>query len=456
MSKIQISGVNNSNDYVELIRMFVPADDIIDVASQIILPEDLLNPAEKKEEIKKYIYNILHNRTGKSLKWGTLTGVKPLKLYNNILARRTQDYQKDEARQILKREYLVEDSKIKLLENIYVRQKKVLEAPKKNQVAVYIGIPFCPTRCTYCSFTSNQKDQQEIKRYLTALYKEMDYVSKEMVKSGLTAETIYVGGGTPTTLTADELKSLVQQIKTQIPAEKGFEFTVEAGRPDTIDEEKLEVLRKNGVERISINPQTMKEKSLRMIGRDHTTKEIVKAFEMARNIGFDVVNTDLIAGLPGENEEDFKNTLNEIAKFDPENVTVHTLALKKSSKLVEKLMDAGEELTVENDNRAENMVECAKDFLQKRKYMPYYIYRQKYMVDNLENVGYAKEGTECVYNIRIMEEKQTIIAMGAGGSTKMYFPEEDRIERIFNVSNYEIYIERIDEMIKRKSDKLFT
>lgn len=455
MSKIQIDGVQNSNDYAELIRMFVDADKSVEVANEILLPKELLRPKEKKEEIKKYIYNRLHDKTGKTLPWGTLTGVKPLKLYIKLLSGQTPTNTVDETRTILKTEFMVDDSKINLLENIYNQQKKVLDEPKANMVSVYIGIPFCPTRCTYCSFTSNQKEYGEIKRYLTALYKEIDYVGRQMADAGLKAETIYVGGGTPTTLEADELNELIQKIRTRIPAEEGFEFTVEAGRPDTINMVKLETLHKNGVGRISINPQTMKDESLRLIGRNHTANDIVKAFEMAHRVGFDVINVDLIAGLPGEDGNDFGRTLDEIAVFDPANVTVHTLALKKSSGLVEKLIESNEDLISPNHSKAANMVDGAKEFLQKRNYVPYYIYRQKYMADNLENVGYAKEGTECIYNIRIMEEKQTVIAMGAGGSTKVYFPENDRIERIFNVSNYEIYIDRIDEMINRKKEKLF-
>lgn len=406
-----------------------------------------------KEEIKKLLYEERHKMTGRTLKWGTLTGVKPLKLYNKLLDKNNGDHKA--VRNILATDYLVEKEKIDLLREIHEVQSMTVGKPRIGEVSIYIGIPFCPTRCAYCSFTSNQKDESEIKRYLDALYKEFDYISGEMIKLGLKAETVYIGGGTPTTLNACELEKLTAKINNDIPTVDNFEFTVEAGRPDTITAEKLEVMKRNGVKRISVNPQTMKEDTLKIIGRDHTVSNTINAFQSVEKMGFYAVNADLIAGLPGEREDDFSQTLNQLAKFSPENVTIHTLALKKSSKLMEQFMDEGKTPFMDDEEIASHMVGNAENFLKKNGYQPYYIYRQKYMADNLENVGYAKAGTECIYNIRIMEEKQTVIAMGAGGSSKVFFPEEDRLERVMNVSNYEIYIDRIEEMIDRKRTKLF-
>lgn len=455
---VSIDGVKNRNDYDELIRMFSPAADDSsddDVAVNITVPKELIVPIEKKDEIKKFLYTELQSITGTTLKWGTLTGVKPLKLYEKLLEQTDNKNSKDVVRSLLTQNYLVDETKIDLLERIHDNQKEVLIEPDKREVSVYIGIPFCPTRCTYCSFTSNQSDYDEIGRYMDALYKELDYVGSQMDEHGLKAETIYIGGGTPTTLRTEDLKELIERVNKKIPTIQDFEFTVEAGRPDTIHREKLLMLYDKGVNRISINPQTMKNKSLDIIGRDHTSEDIYKAFDAAKGIGFKAVNADLIAGLPDESVSDFKDTLKKIEKLNPENITVHTLALKKSSKLMEAFTSSNKVPSAEKDMAAENMVGYAEDFLQNHDYVPYYIYRQKYMADNLENVGYAKKGTECVYNIRIMEEKQTVIALGAGGSTKVFFPEENRIERIFNVSNYEIYIERIEEMIDRKRKNLF-
>ena len=465
LSTCSLESVKNANDYEELIRMYFPGG--IKQAREFVdldISSALIRPVEKRDEIKKVLYQKLKEKTGVSLKWGTLTGVKPLKLFKKLLENNEND--ESSVRKILKYDYMTEDDKIGLLNAINDVHKEI-GVPEKNTVSIYIGIPFCPTRCTYCSFTSNQSDYDEIRRYLDALYKEIDYVAKKMQKRDLKAETVYVGGGTPTTLERDDLQSLVKRVREWIPGTKCnndyAEFTVEAGRPDTITEEKLEALYNNGVNRISINPQTMKEDTLKIIGRDHGVNDVVDAFKIAKDIGFDGINTDLIAGLPGEDKDDFIETFNKIAEFNPENITVHTLALKKSSKLMEifngddsnKVRDGRKNPITNNESHASEMVDYARENLMKKGYRPYYIYRQKYMADNLENVGYAKRNKECLYNIRIMDEKQTIIAVGAGGSSKVYFPEEDRLERVMNVSNYEIYIDRVDEMIARKKNKLF-
>ena len=291
----------------------------------------------------------------------------------------------------------------------------------------------------------------EIARYLEALKKEIEYTGRRMRETGLWPESIYIGGGTPTTLTAGQLDRLLTAVEDNMDLSRTVEFTVEAGRPDTITLEKLKVIKKHGVQRISINPQSMKERTLELIGRSHSPDDIVKAFEKSASAGISAVNADVIAGLPEEEPEDFAETLKRILELDPENITVHTLAVKRASRLVE--MDR--DYHYRQSERVKKMLEISKEMLAGAGYMPYYLYRQKHMAGAFENVGYCKEGTPCIYNIRIMEERQTVLALGAGGISKMYYPDENRLERVPNVSNYEIYISRLDEMLDRKEKNIF-
>lgn len=347
--------------------------------------------------------------------------------------------------------YLLSREKAELLINTYKYQQKVCGKAEPSSVGVYIGIPFCPTRCLYCSFTSNQVPDNEIARYLEALKKEIEYTGRRMRETGLWPESIYIGGGTPTTLTAGQLDRLLTAVEDNMDLSRTVEFTVEAGRPDTITLEKLKVIKKHGVQRISINPQSMKERTLELIGRSHSPDDIVKAFEKSASAGISAVNADVIAGLPEEEPEDFAETLKRILELDPENITVHTLAVKRASRLVE--MDR--DYHYRQSERVKKMLEISKEMLAGAGYMPYYLYRQKHMAGAFENVGYCKEGTPCIYNIRIMEERQTVLALGAGGISKMYYPDENRLERVPNVSNYEIYISRLDEMLDRKEKNIF-
>ncbi|MEL7657384.1 MAG: coproporphyrinogen dehydrogenase HemZ [Bacillota bacterium] len=327
----------------------------------------------------------------------------------------------------------------------------MLTLSSNQSVGLYIGIPFCSTRCVYCSFPSNQGKEDSIQAYLTALHQEISFVAEKTKLKGWYPETIYVGGGTPTTLSAEQLDELLLHVTKEFNLEHLKEFTVEAGRPDTITEEKLKVIKKYDVQRISINPQSMNIPTLEQIGRAHRPEDIVEAFRLARKIGIPMINTDVIAGLPEEDEGDFAHTLDEVLKLEPENITVHTLALKRASKLKE--IDS--DYHYKQGKRVRAMLDTAKRMLDQSGYEPYYLYRQKQMTGNFENVGYAKGNTAGIYNIRIMEEAQTIIALGAGGISKVYYPEENRLERVANVSNYEIYIDRLDEMLQRKADNIF-
>ncbi|MDR3072858.1 MAG: coproporphyrinogen dehydrogenase HemZ [Clostridiales Family XIII bacterium] len=437
----RIGNIENSNEYEELIRMFLPP-------SAFEISKDGLPLAASKDEIKRVLYTMLSEETGHTLDWGILTGVKPLKLYDKLV----REYGSVEAaEQRLADFYLLSPVKIHLLHEIYSRQQQVLSLPRKGDVGVYLGIPFCPTRCAYCSFTSNPASPQDIKKYLEALNREICYVSEEMTKTGMQAESIYIGGGTPTTLLPEQLAALLSQLKRSLPHRVDAEWTVEAGRPDTLTVEMAQVLAEAKVRRISINPQTMNPLTLERIGRAHDVASVYEAYQTARKVGIPIINTDLIAGLPGETAADFTATLDAIYALSPENITVHTLSVKKGSRL----RDENAELCYNEDGRAANMLCGLTERMKENGYSPYYIYRQKQMLDNLENCGYTKPGSACVYNIRIMEERQTIVAMGAGGSSKVYFPSEDRIERVFNVSNWEIYCDRIEEMLARKSHGLF-
>ena len=463
MYNFVIRNVSNKYDCEELIKVFIPADDFrawteeewnaltdeekvpFTEAEQVIFNEEL---HDDKNHVKREIFRYMSGLTGTHPAWGILTGVRPVKLTGEIYDRLGSE---EAVRMELAETYLLDDEKTDLLIDTYNYQQEICGRPDPKSVGIYIGIPFCPTRCLYCSFTSNQVGDSEIARYLEALKTEIAYVGRRMRETGLWPESIYIGGGTPTTLTAEQLDDLLATVKEHIDLEKCREFTVEAGRPDTITYEKLEAIKKYGIERISINPQSMKERTLELIGRSHKPGDIVKAFQKADWVGIPMVNADLIAGLPEEEPEDFENTMDRILALDPENITVHTLAVKRASRLI----DVDKDFHFKQAERVKMMLDIAKEKLKNAGFRPYYLYRQKNMAGSFENVGYCKEGTPCIYNIRIMEEKQTIIALGAGGISKMYYPEENRLERVPNVSNYEIYISRLEEMLERKEKNIF-
>ena len=357
----------------------------------------------------------------------------------------------DAVQKELKEKYFLQEEKIQLVTETLAYQQEICGAAAPKSVGMYIGIPFCPTRCLYCSFTSNQVTDAEIERYLQALKEEIRFTGRRMKETGLWAESIYIGGGTPTTLSADQMDDLLNTVEASVDMTNLREFTVEAGRPDTITYEKLEVIQKHGVQRISINPQSMHEKTLKLIGRSHEPDDIVKAFQRADWTGIPIVNADLIAGLPEETPDDFSKTMDAILALDPENITIHTLAVKRASRLVE----VDKDFHYKQGETVKQMLDIAKQKLKDAGFRPYYLYRQKHMAGAFENVGYCQNNTSCIYNVRIMEEKQTILALGAGGISKMYYPEENRLERVPNVSNYEIYISRLQEMLNRKEEKIF-
>ncbi|MDF2801258.1 MAG: hypothetical protein K0S61_1161 [Anaerocolumna sp.] len=396
-----------------------------------------------RNQLKKALYRMYQFMTGKDLLWGTLTGVRPTKIAFEKLEAGLSE---EETLISLQKDYYLKGEKADLSLLVAKRELALLrELDYKNGYSIYIGIPFCPTTCLYCSFTSYPKEKYEamIEPYLNALYKEIEYAKTCFPEKKLS--TVYIGGGTPTTLTAEQLDKLLTVLNQSLNMSQVKEFTVEAGRPDSITMEKLLVLKKHGVTRISINPQSMQQKTLDLIGRKHTITEVTKAFHMAREAGHNNINMDIIIGLPGETYEDVSNTLEEINNLNPDSLTVHTLAVKRAARLnIEK-----NRYEDTKESEAERMLSLTLEYAKSANYQPYYLYRQK-SAKNLENTGYARYGKEGYYNILIMEEQQSILALGAGGLSKFIFHKENRLERVENVKSLKDYIERIDEMILRK------
>lgn len=410
---------------------------------------DYENRFETKNKIKRRLYLLLMERTGKQLPWGTLTGIRPTKI---ALTKLEAGEAENEIRREMKETYYTGNEKINLSIEIAQKERELLSGiDYRNGYSLYVGIPFCPTTCLYCSFTSYPigKWQDKMDQYFEALFKELDYVAQK--KQGCRLETIYFGGGTPTSLSPEYLDRLITKIENTFDLSYVQEFTVEAGRPDSITREKLQVLRNHGITRISINPQTMKQETLDLIGRRHTVEDVKERFAMARELGFDNINMDLIVGLPEEDIEDVRATMEAVKALAPDSITVHSLAIKRAARL-NTMKEVYKDLKITN---TQEMIDLTAKYARELGLEPYYLYRQKNMAGNFENVGYASPGKACIYNILIMEEKQTIIACGAGTTTKRLFPEENRIERAENVKNVEQYIERIDEMIERK-DKLLS
>lgn len=397
----------------------------------------------KKRAIKTACFLLLREVTGVAPPWGSLTGIRPTRVMYELLA---DGHSPAGARERLERDFYLRPDKAGLLSDIVDMQRGYIDPPEQA-FDLYIGIPFCTTRCAYCSFASEPIGRGElIQPYVEALLRELKECAAMVREAGYGVRAAYVGGGTPTALPARELTRIVGAAMYEFPG--ASEWTVEAGRPDTITPDKLAALRELGVGRISVNPQTFNDATLQRIGRRHTAGETVAAYEMARSAGFEDINMDIIAALPGEDGDDFMRTVDRCTNLAPESVTVHTLAIKRSSRLrTEEYVQTGAEV-------ASGMVDFARARLTSAGYRPYYLYRQKYMAGNLENVGYALPGRACAYNIDHMEETTPILALGAGAITKWIYRGERRIERAPNVKNVGEYIARVDEMIERKRSLL--
>lgn len=419
-----------------------------------LLFEEYIPKPYDKNIVKQIIYRHFVKKSGKTLPWGTLTGIRPAKI---SLRLKWEGKTPEEIRKELKTVFYCNDDKINLMLDVAEREYYLAEGiDHSNCYSLYIAIPFCPTRCHYCSFAAYPIKQYEkrVDEYLDALEKEMAAAEGAFPKRRLTS--IYIGGGTPTSLSAEQLERLLWMTGYYFPQEEALEYTVEAGRPDSITREKLFLMKKNGVTRISINPQTMKQKTLEIMGREHTVFQVEEVFWLARELGFDNINMDLILGLPEEDLDDFKETLRQIEKLDPDSITMHTLVIKRASKMREEQMAKDSGLIAEND-MVPQMLEYGQAFAYENGYAPYYMYRQKNKAGlskntNQENIAYAKVGKECLYNVFIMEELETILALGAGSSSKIVFPEENRMERVEKVKSVEEYIARIDEMIARTAE----
>lgn len=446
---------SHMNDVPEVVRAFFPyveiADDADDVLSVDVeelngavniklggnvvkndvsvtnidgMPGELVYKRLAKRSVKQKLYLALSNLTGVNLPYGSLTGVRPTRLYYDAIGSYSN------VKQHLIDDFFVEEKRAELVENVVETQKDIYNFSGEG-IDVFVNIPICPTRCKYCSFISTEypRVRKLVPQYVSCVARELEEISKKIADENLKVRSVYYGGGTPTSISAEELGSLLKLTS------YGCEFTVEAGRPDSITREKLAVMEKHDVTRISVNPQTFKDETLRILGRRHTTEDLYRAFSLAREFDFDI-NMDLIAGLPGEKFEDFKLSLEKSIELSPENITVHTLSLKRGSILKE------EGARKNMDGSIREMVDYSIDRLKNEGYRPYYMYRQKNMADGLENVGWCKPGKACVYNVDYMEETNSVLSAGAGAMSKFVYKSEGRIERQCNAKGFEEYLRR--------------
>ena len=376
--------------------------------------------------------------------WGALAGVRPTKITTKHLL---EGGSVNSAKKLMQNVYYVTKERRELAVDCSISTVKAANLLEPTDLSLYVGIPFCPTRCAYCSFVSRSigKRTELLEPYLAALMRELEETGRLLADSGKKVRTIYIGGGTPTTLSEQQLIRLLDGIRDSFDLSRCIEFTVEGGRPDTLDAEKLNAIRRHGADRMSINPQTMIDSVLKASGRPHRAEDVLRAYDQAAKAGYQAINMDLIAGLPTDTVEGFCHSLDQVAALDPANITVHTLALKKGADLFEKRVSlpTAEEVT--------EMVAYANETLRKLGYKPYYLYRQKYMSGSFENVGWSRDGLDCLYNIYMMEEVHTILSLGGGGMNKVNFPD-GTLKRFHNPKFPEQYIEMIDDVLKQKRE----
>ena len=376
--------------------------------------------------------------------WGVLTGVRPIKLFRRLYGEHGFDYAVD----YFVNKFKVSEEKTALTIETEKNERNILELSQDNSYSLYISVPFCPSRCSYCSFVSAsvEKTKHLIEPYVELLCRELIETAKYAKKLNLKLESVYMGGGTPTTLSAEQMRKVLTTVNENFDLSNCREFTVEAGRPDTITEDKLKAIYECGVDRISINPQTLNDEVLKNIGRRHTAEQAVEIFNLARKYNFNHINTDLIVGLPGDTFESFKSTLDRITELSPESITVHTLSMKRASTLTMN----GKTLNKQEAETTAKMLSYANKKLHENGYIPYYLYRQSRMVGNMENTGWSKPGKEGIYNVFIMDETHTILACGAGAVSKLKDSKNDCLERIFNYKYPYEYINNFEEILKRK------
>lgn len=408
--------------------------------------ENINNNPEKDAELflALAVYECFVNATDYKADWGILTGIRPAKL----LSRLKKSMGNREAEEYFKNYLMVSNKKLSLTLDALKGEGEITSYSKPDSFSLYISIPFCPSRCSYCSFVSHSVEHAEklIPKYVEYLCNELEITAKIAKQNRLRLETVYMGGGTPTTLSPEQLRKVLQTVKDNFDLSNLREYTVEAGRPDTVTKEKLEVIKSFGVTRISINPQTMNDDVLKIIGRRHTVNQTIEAFNLARECGFDNINMDLIAGLTGDTFESFVNTVNKVIELNPESVTVHSLSMKRSSSMTK----YNEIPEINMGKTASQMVDYAYNALAGNGIFPYYMYRQSKTVGNLENVGYSKKGYESLYNVYIMDETHTILACGASAVTKLREPNGEYIQRIFNYKYPYEYINQFEEIVNRK------
>lgn len=405
-----------------------------------------------KNSLRRFLFLCLRDLTNDIYPWGILIGIRPSKIALKFLK---EGKAKEEIIEIFKEKYIAHAEKAKLCIDVAKAEERIVNQDSKN-IAIYIGMAFCPTKCMYCSFTSNPigSHKKMVMPYVESLIKEIREISIYVREKNLNVETVYFGGGTPTSVSDGEFMMVMDGIYNGFIKDGNVkEFTVECGRPDTLNKTKLQIMKECNVTRISINPQTMNDKTLKLIGRTHSSEDIKEKFKMARKLGFEDINMDIIIGLPGEGHAEVLKTKEELLKLKPDSITVHGLALKRGSIMYENfVLKKGIPLTPHEE--IVKMYAESKNLAEELGLSPYYMYRQKNMVGNMENLGYAKEGKECIYNIQMIEERQTIIALGAAAVSKVVFLEEDRLERFPNLKDLNEYVTRIDEMIERKKELL--
>ncbi len=441
-------------EFSEIIEPFIYTElgELVTVRVKIgdFFEEQTAEPADdnaKNELITvRLLYRILVRLCGVELPWGLLTGVRPIKLFRSI----SEKSGGEEARRRFQNDYFVSGEKTELAALTEKNERKIISLSSPESFSLYVGVPFCPSRCSYCSFVMSSVERAEklMAPYVRLLCEELKVTAQIASDLGLRLESVYFGGGTPTTLSAEQLNEVLGTVNRCFDMSSCREFTVEAGRPDTIDTERLFALKENSVDRISINPQTLSDSVLQAIGRRHTAGQFLDAFALARKCGFGNINTDLIAGLPTDTLSGFKNSLDTVLELGAECVTVHTLCMKRAARLTTE----GKSLNREEALLTREMLNYAQTVLTGQGYIPYYLYRQTRMVGNLENVGWSKRGYESLYNVFVMDETHTILGCGSGGVTKLKNQETGFLKRIFNFKYPYEYIDRFEEMLKRKAE----
>ncbi len=462
-STAQIFFKNSTFDIVENVNMdevtifteinedYIKASIYIDSLKKIEFVEKYtIDEKENIYKLKRAIFLTLKEYTGFIPEWGMFTGIRPIKRINQLIS---SGYSEDEITQLLTNRYFLSEEKIRISINIAKNQSDIIKDVDEHNYSLYINIPFCYSKCSYCSFTSFSYDkyhrQNDVSKYLEYLLKEIEYT--HTLLNGKILKSIYIGGGTPTSLSESELKLLLDYLYNKFDVFSLEEYTIEAGRPDTITKEKLEIMKDYGVSRISINAQTLNNNTLKKINRRHTVSEFYEIYKIAREVGHNNINVDIIVGLEDETYDDVKRTVEGIIKLNPENITVHTLAIKKGSKIKENMLKTNITYSDEIDyNELKSMLDISYNLIMGAGYNPYYLYRQKNMRGNLENIGFSNKNNYGYYNIHIMEEKQSIIAVGAGASSKIVNINNNHINTVFNFKGVEEYMLRFEEILCKK------